>query len=124
MAGVKRSFQNLDEPYEIDAPLGIRCSARVIILSGTTYTLQDSDSGAFFVATNASGLTVTVPDGLIAFHQTAWFAKAAGDITFSWSGTDTHKSKNDLVKIDADGGAGSLVHDAGTSWLLMGDLVA
>lgn len=63
-------------------------STPLITVSGTTLTLDNTYNGKIINATNASGLTITVPTGLANhFSCGVWRASGAGDVSLSASGT-------------------------------------
>lgn len=63
-------------------------STPLITVSGTTLTLDNTYNGKIINATNASGLTITVPTGLVNhFSCGVWRASGAGDVSLSASGT-------------------------------------
>lgn len=63
-------------------------STPLITVSGTTLTLDNTYNGKIINATNASGLTITVPTGLANhFSCGVWRASGAGTVSLSASGT-------------------------------------
>lgn len=61
--------------------------ANINAQTGTTYTVQASDTGRHILLTNASAITVTVPNTLAAGFQCSWEQGGAGQITFSGGAT-------------------------------------
>lgn len=50
--------------------------------TGTTYTIQASDTGKIIVFNNAGAITVTVPNSLVDGFCCTWHQKGAGKVTF------------------------------------------
>ncbi len=63
-------------------------------ISATTYTLIDADSGGFLRFTNASGCTLTVPNGLKSGFYVGVGQWGAGAVTLLASGTTIRNSES------------------------------
>ena len=77
-------------------------------VAATTYTLVSGDNNNGLNFTAATGVTITIPAGLGADFNVAWFQSGAGQLTFSPSGT-TLQNVNTQTKSSGQFAAGSLV---------------
>ena len=68
--------------------------ANVRAETGTTYTLVAGDAGRHITFTNASAITVTVPNTLAAGFQCSWEQGGAGQITFSGGATINNRQSH------------------------------
>ena len=73
---------------DIRAPLLTRLT-EVNVQTGTTYTIQASDSGKVIICNNAAAIAVTLPDTLDTYFQCTVVQVGAGVPTVTRSGTDT-----------------------------------
>lgn len=78
-------------------------SGAISTITGTTYTLSNSDRGKALVFTNASAITVTVPPGLTALFGCALIQKGAGTIALDDdSGATTLESTRDPIETSGE----------------------
>lgn len=68
--------------------------ANVRAETGTTYTIVASDTGRHITFTNASAITVTVPNTLLEGFQCTWEQGGAGQVTFSGGATVNNRSSH------------------------------
>ncbi len=68
--------------------------ANVRAETGTTYTIVAGDAGRHITFTNASAITVTVPNTLAAGFQCSWEQGGAGQITFSGGATINNRQSH------------------------------
>jgi|GEM_PF-4436960 len=68
--------------------------AKITKITDTTYTLQDSEMGTSFVMTNASDITITVPDTLTEGWTGTFWQGGAGQLIFVGDG--------DMTVVNAD----------------------
>lgn len=89
--------------------------------TGTTYTLQNSDSGKILTFNNASAITVTIPSGLDAGFNITWVQKGAGTVTFSDGVGVTLSNRQGHTASAGQHAVGGLVADVADNYYLTGD---
>lgn len=89
-----------------------------VTTSATAITLTDADTDKFYKCSNATLLTVTLPNGLKNGHRTKWLKLGAGNIRFVAAGT--YEGTSDEIQI-ADGVA-QVVHTGSNVWSGTGTL--
>lgn len=73
-----------DSGVTIDSANGISGHTEVQnVITGTTYTIQASDTGKVLIFTNAAAVTVTVPASLTAGWHCRWEQRGAGKVSFN-----------------------------------------
>jgi hypothetical protein len=101
-----------------DAPLTLNAQ------TGTTYTAVSSDVNKLVTLSNASAITVTIPNGVFTVGQQINFLQlGAGQVTFQGDGTSTIVS-NPGVKTRAQYSITTIVCIATNTFLLTGDITA
>lgn len=92
--------------------------------TGTTYTVQPSDNGKVLTFTNASAITVTLPDDLPVGFNCLTVQMGAGTVTFSAAGGGSLLNVNGHTDLSGQYAYGSLLvtSNAGSAaqWLLGG----
>ena len=92
--------------------------------TGTTYTAISSDVNKLVTLSNASAITVTIPNGVFTVGQQINFLQlGAGQVTFQGDGTSTIVS-NPGVKTRAQYSITSVICIATNTFLLTGDITA
>jgi hypothetical protein len=92
--------------------------------TGTTYTSVLTDNGKLVTLSNASAITVTIPNGVFTVGQQINFLQlGAGQVTFQGDGTSTIVS-NPGVKTRAQYSIATIVCIATNTFLLTGDITA
>lgn len=76
--------------------------------TGTTYTLLSTDAGKIVTLSNASGITLTVPDTLVAGFQCKIIQIGAGLVTVTGGGSMTVNTESGAATLDAQHGAGEI----------------
>jgi len=66
--------------------------------TGTTYTIQATDNGKVITASNASAITITIPDTLSAEFSCTVIQIGAGQVTFAGSGSMVIKHPDNHTK--------------------------
>jgi hypothetical protein len=91
--------------------------------TGTTYTVTDADNNYVIHFSNASGVTVTMPN-TIADDTYITFIRdeGAGVITFAEGGTSVFKTLGNEVTIDEEKAWSSWIKDGATDWYAAGGL--
>lgn len=87
-------------------------AANVNAQTGTTYTLQASDAGKMVTLSNASAITVTLPNSLSAGFVCSWAQKGAGQVTFTAAGGGTLNNRSGHTKSAGQYALGTLYVDA------------
>jgi hypothetical protein len=101
-----------------DSPLTLNAQ------TGTTYTAVASDVNKLVTLSNASAITVTIPNGVFTVGQQIGFLQlGAGQVTFQGDGTSTIVS-NPGVKTRAQYSIATIVCIASNTFLLTGDITA
>jgi hypothetical protein len=101
-----------------DAPLTLNAQ------TGTTYTAVSGDANKLVTLSNASAITVTIPNGVFTVGQQINFLQlGAGQVTFQGDGTSTIVS-NPGVKTRAQYSIATIVCIASNTFLLTGDITA
>lgn len=101
--------------------------------TGTTYTIQGSDNGKTITFTNASAVTVTVPqtstEAITAGFQCALIQRGAGQVTVAFEGNDGVESKDGNLSLTGQHSAATIIKleedvgsPTGNLWGLYGDL--
>jgi hypothetical protein len=94
------------------------------VQTGTSYTLVAGDQDALVTLTNASPITLTVPDSTFSAGQEIHLAQfGAGQVTVVAGGATTVNATPGL-KLRAQNAAASLICTASNTFLLVGDLSA
>lgn len=89
--------------------------------TGTTYTLQASDVNKLVTLSNASGITVTIPNGVFTTGQQINLQQlGAGQVTIAGDGTTTFTGVG--TKIAAQYGAATLICTGTNTFTLIGYL--
>jgi len=92
--------------------------------TGTTYTAISSDVNKLVTLSNASAITVTIPNGVFTVGQQINFLQlGVGQVTFQGDGTSTIVS-NPGVKTRAQYSIATIVCIATNTFLLTGDITA
>jgi hypothetical protein len=92
--------------------------------TGTTYTSVLTDNGKLVTLSNASAITVTIPNGVFTVGQQINFLQlGVGQVTFQGDGTSTIVS-NPGVKTRAQYSIATIVCIATNTFLLTGDITA
>jgi hypothetical protein len=92
--------------------------------TGTTYTAVSTDVNKLVTLSNASAITVTIPNGVFTVGQQINFLQlGAGQVTFQGDGTSTIVS-NPGVKTRAQYSITSVICIATNTFLLTGDITA
>jgi hypothetical protein len=92
--------------------------------TGTTYTSVLTDNGKLVTLSNASAITVTIPNGVFTVGQQINFLQlGAGQVTFQGDGTSTIVS-NPGVKTRAQYSIATAICIATNTFLLTGDITA
>lgn len=90
--------------------------------TGTTYTLQSSDVNKLVTLNNASGITVTVPNGIFSTGQQVHLQQiGAGQVTVASDGTTTFTGTG--TKLAAQYAAATLICTGTNTFTLIGYLV-
>ena len=92
--------------------------------TGTTYTIQAIDNGKVITASNASAITITIPDTLAAEFSCTVIQIGAGQVTFAGSGSMTLRNRQTHTKTAGQYAAASLYVYATNNVLLGGDTAA
>ena len=96
--------------------------------TGTTYTLVAADSGKVVTLSNASAITLTLPNSLPAGFVCTVLQKGAGTVTFSAAASGTLRNRSSHTKTAGQWAMCSLYIDSngGTNpdWVLAGDTQA
>lgn len=95
-------------------------SAVVTTQSGTTYTLVAGDANSYIEFTNASPITVTLPNGLASNFFATLVKKGAGNITI----TATTTLESDGVTIEVQHAGAVVYHKGSNVWTALGSLGA
>lgn len=95
--------------------------------TGTSYTIQASDDGKIVRLSNASAITVTVPNSLSADFTCLCVQAGAGQVTFTAAGGATQRQRGGLSNTSGQYAVVSLLGDSnagGTSfvYILSGDM--
>lgn len=77
--------------------------------TGTTYTVQDTDAGKTVTLSNASAITVTVPNSLAVGFTCNFIQQGAGQVTFAAGSSATQHSYQSLTKIAGQYAGASLL---------------
>lgn len=114
-AQVDANFDSLNT-VKLDAAPTLNAQA------GGTYTVQTTDLGKDLVFSNAAGCTITIPTALgSGFNCNFSKTSAAGNLTFSASGTTLTTESGSLV-MSAPNGAGSIVPIGTDTYVITGPL--
>lgn len=77
--------------------------------TGTTYTLADSDNGKVVTLSNASGITVTVPNSLATGFNCRLIQLGAGQVTVAAGASATMHNRSSHTKIAGQYGEASII---------------
>lgn len=96
--------------------------------TGTTYTMQASDTGKIVTFSNAGAITVTLPETLLKGFCCTWEQKGAGQVTFAAGSGATLRNRQTQYKSAGQYAAGALFVDSGAgtaaNFVLAGDTAA
>lgn len=99
----------------------------VSTLTGTTYTLQSSDSGRYLRFSNSSAVTVTIPTNaavpIPVNSQIDGIAAGTGKVTFSPSSGVNVTSLSGYKSLSGKGAGFTLVKTGVNDWDLVGTLI-
>lgn len=96
-------------------------AANMVEIAGTTYTLQASDNGKVLVTTNASAVTITIPDGLTDFQCGIW-RYGDGKVTVQAGSGATVNAPEGLLTIETKYAMGTVVAKASGEYGFFGGL--
>lgn len=89
--------------------------------TGTTYTIQASDLNKLVTLDNASGITLTIPNGVFTTGQTVNIQQiGAGQVTIANDGTTTYTGTG--TKLRAQYSAASIICTGTNTFTVIGDL--
>lgn len=95
-------------------------------IAGTSYTVTASDNGTMLKTTNASPVTITVPqvstEDLDNGFQVIVQRAGDGEVTISPEGADVLNAADDFYNIDVKYGAASVVKETDGFWWMTGAL--
>lgn len=97
--------------------------ADILVVTGTTDTIANTDSGKIIKYTNSSARTITLPTGLTTNLQfTAINYGGTTAVTFQAGTGATLRSKNSALKLATIYGAATCIYEGSNIWVLFGDL--
>lgn len=106
-SGERKLFAKADGWYDVDdagtvtGPLAPAQGVTVDDETGTTYTVLVGDDGLVKRFTNASAVTVTLPDGIATGTIVELLAWGAGGVTVQGNGTSTVQQTGSIAQYEA-----------------------
>lgn len=110
-----------DGVHDLNATTIEDVEAAINAQTGTTYELTAGDSGKLITLSNAAGITVTIPQALLAGWHAVLIQIGAGQVTFAGGGSMTIRNRQSHTKIAGQYGVVSLVVYATNNVALAGD---
>lgn len=86
--------------------------AKLNVQTGTTYTLQASDTGKVVTLSNAGAITLTLPNSLLTGFCCTIVQKGAGQVTLSAAGGATLRNRSSFTKLAGQYAVGTLYVDS------------
>lgn len=100
------------------------------VVNGTSRTFVGTDSGKYITTTNASPVTLTLPQTSTESITTGWqvtvMQRGTGQVTIATEGSDTLESKNSATKTSGQFSVLTIIKETdGTpnNWIMFGDIV-
>jgi hypothetical protein len=127
MSDVQSTALNQQDTQIVLAVPGIQGPAGVSsykTITGTTYTLSESDRSQILLFTNAAAITLTVPTGLSTLFDTMLIQTGTGQITVTGAGGVTINAALSATKTAYQYAVATLLPIGVDSFILSGEVTA